>query len=292
MRAAGFRPKEMFDRPSVVCTSGWRRLSSRIASMVAMPSLRDSSWPVQMVKVRVSMRMSDSWMPQLPVRSAMSRSAMATLCSAVRAWPSSSMVSAISAAPCSAASAVTLREAGLGAVAVLVVDGVDDRAAAELLQAGPEHVELGGVQHDRQGGGGGEPAGELGHVGDAVAAHVVDAQVEHVGALADLVAGHLHAVVPAAFQHGLAELLRAVGVGALADREVRGVLAERAPSGRARRHPARGAARARSASVPRTRSTTWRRCSGVVPQQPPTRERPYSRTNVSCASARSSGVSG
>ena len=43
MRAAGLRPKEMFDRPSVVCTSGWRRLSSRIASMVAMPSLRDSS---------------------------------------------------------------------------------------------------------------------------------------------------------------------------------------------------------------------------------------------------------
>ena len=52
MRAAGLRPKEMLDRPSVVCTSGWRRLSSRIASMVARPSLRDSSWPVQMVKVR------------------------------------------------------------------------------------------------------------------------------------------------------------------------------------------------------------------------------------------------
>ncbi len=43
MRAAGFRPKEMFDRPSVVCTSGWRRLSSRMPSIVAMPSLRDSS---------------------------------------------------------------------------------------------------------------------------------------------------------------------------------------------------------------------------------------------------------
>ena len=72
-----------------------------------------------------------------------------------------------------------------------------------------------------------KPAGQLLHVGDAVAADVVDAQVEHVGALADLVAGHLHAVVPAAVQHGLAELLGAVGVGALADRQVRGVLAER-----------------------------------------------------------------
>ena len=60
------------------------------------------------------MRMSDSWMPQLPVRSSMSRSAMATLCSAVRAWPSSSMVSAISAAPCSAASAVTFAKRDSG----------------------------------------------------------------------------------------------------------------------------------------------------------------------------------
>lgn len=82
--------------------------------MVAMPSLRDSSWPVQMVKVRVSMRMSDSWMPQLPVRSSMRRSAIATFVSGVRACPSSSMVSAISAAPCSWASAVTLAKRDSG----------------------------------------------------------------------------------------------------------------------------------------------------------------------------------
>ncbi len=113
-RAAGFRPKEMFDRPRVVWTSGWRRLSSRIDSIVAMPSLRDSSWPVQMVKVSVSMRMSDSRMPQLDVRSSMRRSAMATLCSTVRAWPSSSMVSAMSAAPCSWASRVTLAKRDSG----------------------------------------------------------------------------------------------------------------------------------------------------------------------------------
>ncbi len=119
-----------------------------------------------------------------------------------------------------------LREAGLGSVAVLVVDGVDDGAAAELLQARLDDRDLGGVQDDRQGGGGREEACELLHVGDAVAAHVVHAQVEHVRALADLVARHLHAVVPARFQHGVAELLGAVGVGALADRHVRGVLAE------------------------------------------------------------------
>ncbi len=104
----------MFERPRVVWTSGWRRLSSRIAPIVAMPSPRDSSWPVQMVKVSVSMRMSDSRMPQFSVRSSISRSAISTLCSTVRACPSSSMVSAISAAPCSRASRVTLakRESG------------------------------------------------------------------------------------------------------------------------------------------------------------------------------------
>ncbi|MGX1121635.1 hypothetical protein RKD37_006998 [Streptomyces ambofaciens] len=117
-------------------------------------------------------------------------------------------------------------EAGLGPRAVLVVDRVDHRAAAELLQTRPDDVDLGGVQHDRQRGGGGEAAGQLLHVGDAVPADVVDAQVEHVRAFADLVAGHLDAVVPAAVQHGLAELLRAVGVGALADGQVGGVLAE------------------------------------------------------------------
>ncbi|CAM5366390.1 hypothetical protein STANM309S_04840 [Streptomyces tanashiensis] len=114
IRAAGLRPKEMFDSPSVVWTSGRRRFSSRIASIVAMPSFRDSSWPVQMVKVRASMRMSDSWMPQLPVRSSMRRSATATLCSVVRAWPSSSMVRAMRAAPCSWASRVTFAKRDSG----------------------------------------------------------------------------------------------------------------------------------------------------------------------------------
>ncbi len=82
--------------------------------MVAMPSPRDSSWPVQMVKVRVSTRMSSSRMPQLPVSSAISRWAISTFFSTVRAWPSSSMVSAISAAPCSWASLVTFAKRDSG----------------------------------------------------------------------------------------------------------------------------------------------------------------------------------
>ena len=97
-----------------------------------------------------------------------------------------------------------------------------------------------------------KPAGDLAHVGDAVAADVVDADVEQVRAVADLVAGDLDAVVPALGQHRLAERLGAVGVGALADRQVRGVLPERhvlVERGDAGLGPRR---RARRASRPRT----------------------------------------
>ncbi len=67
-RAAGFRPKEILDSPRMVRTSGWRRLISRMASMVAAPSPRDSSCPVPRVKVNASMRMADSLIPHCPVR--------------------------------------------------------------------------------------------------------------------------------------------------------------------------------------------------------------------------------
>ena len=61
-------------------------------------------------------------------------------------------------------------EARAGPVAVLVVHRVDDRAPAQALQPGEQHVRLGGVEHDRQGGRGGQPAGQLRHVRGAVAA--------------------------------------------------------------------------------------------------------------------------
>ena len=82
--------------------------------MVSIPSRRVSSWPVAIGKVRQSMMMSLVRIPQLSVRSVISRSATATFQSAVRAWPSSSMVSAITAAPCSTTSLVILakRESG------------------------------------------------------------------------------------------------------------------------------------------------------------------------------------
>ncbi len=99
--AAGFTPKLMFDRPSVVWTSGCSRLSCSMAPMVSMASRRVSSCPVVTGKVRQSSRMSDSAIPHVCVRSAISRSATRTFHSRVRAWPSSSMVRATTAAPCS-----------------------------------------------------------------------------------------------------------------------------------------------------------------------------------------------
>ncbi len=48
----------------------------------------------------------------------------------------------------------------------------------------------------------------------------------------------------------------------------------------------------RAGSSPATRSATSRMCSGVVPQQPPTRLVPNSVTNEASEVASSSGVSG
>ena len=100
-RAAGDNPKEMFDSPKVVCTCGCRFFTSRMASMVSMPSRRVSSWPVAIGNVRQSITMSPGFMPQFCVRSVINRSATCTFHSAVRACPSSSMVRPITAAPCS-----------------------------------------------------------------------------------------------------------------------------------------------------------------------------------------------
>ena len=100
-RAAGDSPNDTLDTPRVVWTLGWSRVTSRMASMVSMASRRVSSCPVAIGKVKVSMTMSPGSMPQLSTRSVMSRSAIRTFHSAVRACPSSSMVSATTAAPCS-----------------------------------------------------------------------------------------------------------------------------------------------------------------------------------------------
>ena len=134
----------------------------------------------------------------------------------------------MTAAPYSPASDITRSKRLPGVLALLEVGGVEDRLAARVLEAGLEHLRLGGVEHEGERGLRGEAAGDLVHVGGAVAADVVDAHVEDVRAFLHLVARHLHARVPVGVEHRVAELLRAVGVGALADGEVR-----RAPGGTA-----------------------------------------------------------
>ena len=109
--------------------------------------------------------------------------------------------------------------AGALGVAVLEVGGVEHRPAADPLEAGLHDLGLGGVEHEGDRGLRGEPLRDLVHVGGALAADVVDAQVEDVGTLLDLVLGHLHAGVPVGLEHRLAELLGAVGVGPLADQQ-------------------------------------------------------------------------
>ena len=118
-------------------------------------------------------------------------------------------------------------DARVGPVAVLVVDRVDDRATAGQLQPGLDHGRLGRVEDQRQGRGGGEPARDLSHVGDAVPAHVVHAHVEQVRAVPGLGPCDPHAILEPALEHRITEGLGPVGVGPLADGQERGVLPER-----------------------------------------------------------------
>ena len=117
-------------------------------------------------------------------------------------------------------------ESGALVLAVFQVGRVEDGATAHVLQAGLHDLGFGGVQHQRSVGLGREPTGDLDHVGGAVTSDVVDADVEDVGALLDLFAGHRRAGVVVAREHGFAELPGPVGVGALADHQERGVLME------------------------------------------------------------------
>jgi hypothetical protein len=118
-------------------------------------------------------------------------------------------------------------EPGARREAVLEVGRVEDGPAADPLEPGFHHLRLGGVEHERRVDPGGQPARDLVHVDRAVATDVVDAHVEDVRAFLHLVGGHLRGGVPVGGQHRLAEGLRAVRVGALADHQERRVLVER-----------------------------------------------------------------
>ena len=112
-------------------------------------------------------------------------------------------------------------------VPVLEVHRVDDAATGQMLQTSSQDVGLGGVKDDWQRAGGGQSGAEFGHVRHAIATDVVDAQVEQVGAVAGLGPGDVNTLIPVLGQHRFTEGLGTVGVGALANGQIGGVLAQR-----------------------------------------------------------------
>ena len=108
--------------------------------------------------------------------------------------------------------------------AVLEVDRVDDRLAADQLQPGFEHLRLSRIEHQRQGREAPRPADQLLHVGNAAAADEIDADIGDVRALGGLIADHVGHLLPLAGLEQALEAARAVGVGPLADDQEGGVL--------------------------------------------------------------------
>ena len=117
-------------------------------------------------------------------------------------------------------------EPAVGPLPVLEVDAVDDRPATQALQARLDDRRLGRVQHQRQRAGRREPGSGSPHIDGAVAADVVDTQVDHVRTLADSLAADVDDLLPVAGEHRVAEGPAAVGVGALAHHEHARVLGE------------------------------------------------------------------
>ncbi len=111
-------------------------------------------------------------------------------------------------------------------LAVLEIDRVDHGLAAVQLERGLEHAEFRRIENERRRHAAAHAAHRLGHVGDLIAADEGGAEVEGVRALLNLLARHLDAAVPVASLLALPELLGAIGVAALADREVGVLLAK------------------------------------------------------------------
>ena len=110
----------------------------------------------------------------------------------------------------------------------LEVDGVDDRAAGDLVERGRDHLGLGRVDLDRRGLGQRDLLRDQPHLFVLVLAlGQRDAQVEHVRAALHLVLGDLHEPVVVVGQQQLLGLARALRVDALADHRRARLLHER-----------------------------------------------------------------
>src|SRR6185312_10180171 len=114
-----------------------------------------------------------------------------------------------------------------GLFAVFEIDRIDDRLAAIKLQRRFEHAELGAVDRERRRNPAAHAPDRLGHIGGLVAADIGGAEIDRVRAFLDLLARRLDAAVPIAAFLISAEALRAIGVAALADREIGALLPQR-----------------------------------------------------------------
>ena len=143
----GETPKETLETPSEVLTPGISALIRRMPSIVSIAEGFHSSSPVVSVKVSASKISASGSSPCSSQAISASRCAISTLRSAVFAIPTSSIVSAIRAAPWALASGHDL----VGLVAPgLEIDRVDDRPPGDLLERGLDHLGLGGVDLDRR----------------------------------------------------------------------------------------------------------------------------------------------
>ena len=106
-RAPGETPNDTLETPSDVFTAGSSRLIVRMPSIVSTALGRHSSSPVVSVKVSASKISSSGSSPCSSQASSCRRRATSSLRSAVLAIPTSSMVSAITAAPWLTASGTT-----------------------------------------------------------------------------------------------------------------------------------------------------------------------------------------
>ena len=164
-RAAGLRPKEMLESPRIVRTPGSSRLDApdRLDRLDAVAARLDHAR-----RQRQRQRVDEDVLGRQPVARdgevGDARGAARTFQSAVRAWPSSSMQVATTAAPNSAARRQEPVEARAGSVALFEVDRVEDGLAAEPGERGARDLGLGGVDHDRHRGLRGQAAHQLVHV--------------------------------------------------------------------------------------------------------------------------------
>ena len=267
-RAGGETPKETLETPSEVFTPGSSALIRRIPSIVSTAEGFHSSSPVVRVKVRASKISASGSRPCSSQARSRIRFAISTLRSAVFAIPTSSIVSAISAAPWAFASGTTTSALSRPASRLIELTIARPGICSSAML---DHLGLGRVDLDRRRLGQGDPLDHLAHLLVLVGAlGQGDADIEHVGAAVDLVLGDLDEAVVVVGQQQLLGLAGALRVDPLADQGRPRLLNQR---GRGHHRGDLDRLRRRalgSGTRPPTRSRIAAMCSGVVPQQPPT----------------------